>query len=85
MEPLVNRELVDCFSHGIRTPLNSIIGFAELLKAELDNNDPGKHYSQQIEQSAVKLLEFCDSFIIQLEAKELLVHEINQPEKNREA
>lgn len=83
MEPLVNRELVDCFSHGIRTPLNSIIGFAELLKAELDNNDPGKHYSQQIEQSAVKLLEFCDSFIIQLEAKEL--YEISRPEKNQEA
>ncbi len=85
MEPLVNRELVDCFSHGIRTPLNSIIGFAELLKAELDNNDTGKHYSQQIEQSAVKLLEFCDSFIIQLEEKELLKYETNQPDKNREA
>ncbi len=43
-------------SHDIRTPMNAIIGFIELLKAEAENPDRVREYTQRIDAASQHLL-----------------------------
>jgi signal transduction histidine kinase/ActR/RegA family two-component response regulator len=54
--------LMTNMSHEIRTPLNGIIGFAELLRDELDN-DFHREMSINIRQSAKRLLTTLNSIL----------------------
>ncbi|OFX84540.1 MAG: hypothetical protein A2W99_14855 [Bacteroidetes bacterium GWF2_33_16] len=50
-------------SHGIRTPLNSIMGFSKLLMDRQMIDGKPKEYAQRIVQSSNMLLNFVDNLI----------------------
>ena len=70
-------------SHEFRTPLNSILGFAQLLEAELDTatSDPTKKHIQQILDSGWYLLTLVNDVLdlasIEANKLELFVSSIN--------
>ncbi len=51
------------FAHEIRTPLNAMLGFAELIKTELDagkNEAKMRGYAETVEIATVRLLKICE-------------------------
>lgn len=50
-------------SHEIRTPMNGILGFAQLLKAQLTNDSKASSYLQVIEKSGQRMLELLNNII----------------------
>lgn len=52
-------------SHDVRTPLNTVVGFAELLSDSDDhlNNEIKSEYSRMIQKSAGQLLEYVNSIL----------------------
>lgn len=69
----VNRalgELMRRLSHDIRTPLNIIIGFTELLLEEVAGtvNDEQKGNLEEIRQSSDRILEILNEYLKQFES-----------------
>lgn len=55
-------------SHDMRTPINGIMGFVELLKYNIDNKDKITEYADKIQITAQLLKELVDDILV--EAKE---------------
>lgn len=64
-------KLLSIISHKMRTPLNSIIGFSELLQEGTfgDLNNKQRRYVDNIHLSGTNLLSFADEFIDYLHLK----------------
>lgn len=77
---LLKSHLLANMSHEFRTPLNGIIGFAEILKSELKNKDY-IDYSSRILSSGKRLLTTLSS-ILNLSAFESEVPNINLASEN---
>lgn len=56
-------EFLSDISHGIRTPLNAILGYTELAIEDIDNKDAVKDYLNKIDQSGNHLLELINSIL----------------------
>lgn len=67
-------------SHELRTPLNGILGFAELLKYEL-NNSAHQEYATVIQQSGEHLLNLVNEILdlAKIEAGEMLFKRVPTP------
>ncbi|MBS1129711.1 MAG: ATP-binding region, ATPase-like:Histidine kinase, region:Histidine kinase N-terminal [Proteobacteria bacterium] len=67
-------------SHELRTPLNGILGFAELLKYELDN-PAHREYATVIQQSGEHLLNLVNEILdlAKIEAGEMLFKRVPTP------
>uniref|UniRef100_Q47AU3 Virulence sensor protein BvgS n=1 Tax=Dechloromonas aromatica (strain RCB) TaxID=159087 RepID=Q47AU3_DECAR len=67
-------------SHELRTPLNGILGFAELLKYELDNPSH-QEYATVIQQSGEHLLNLVNEILdlAKIEAGEMLFKRVPTP------
>ncbi len=50
-------------SHDIRTPMNAIIGYADLSERHLDEKDKLKHYVENIKVCGEKMLSIIDSVL----------------------
>jgi PAS domain S-box-containing protein len=55
-------ELVATVSHELRTPLTGVLGFAELLQGDLDD-DTRRRYARTIHQEAQRLTALVDDFL----------------------
>jgi signal transduction histidine kinase len=66
-------------SHDIRTPLNSIIGFSDLLREERVAHTDQKLYSQMITRSSRKLLNLMSNLIdlAKIETGNLVIYDQN--------
>ena len=63
-------------SHEVRTPLNGIIGFSNLLNSQEQTDDTGKYYTEIISKSGKQLLKIIDDIIVvsQLETGQAKIH-----------
>lgn len=50
-------------SHDIRTPMNAIIGFTDLLEKNMDDNEKAREYLQKIKSSNVFLLSLINNVL----------------------
>lgn len=50
-------------SHEIRTPLNAIVGFAQILEAEMDDNEEQKEYTHIITENSALLLNLVNDIL----------------------
>jgi PAS domain S-box-containing protein len=55
-------EFLAMMSHEIRTPLNAILGFTEILEAEIDNNKH-RNYLRTIKMSGTSLLQLINDIL----------------------
>jgi len=76
----VKYEFISNIRHEVRTPMNSILAFADMLVHELTNKTH-LSYAKNIFKSGHKLLEFMDS-IIELSRLESGVFELNEKALN---
>lgn len=67
-------------SHELRTPLNGILGFAELLKYELENPEH-RNYAEIIEQSGSHLLNLVNEILdlAKIESGEMRFNQVATP------
>ena len=56
-------------SHDMRTPINSIMGFVELLKYNIDNKEKIEEYSNKIQVTAQLLKELVDDILVEAKDK----------------
>ncbi len=62
-------------SHDIRTPMNAIIGYADLSEKHLDDKDKLKHYVENIKVCGEKMLSIIDSVLelSRIESNEIVI------------
>lgn len=56
-------DILKDFAHEIRTPLNAMIGYASLIRMELDgdkNLDKLRDFNQTVETSTIRLVRICE-------------------------
>jgi signal transduction histidine kinase/DNA-binding response OmpR family regulator len=56
-------EFLANMSHEIRTPMNAILGFSDLLSAELPANGKSRNYARAIHESALSLLQLINDIL----------------------
>ena len=56
-------------SHDMRTPINSIMGFVELLNYNIDNKEKIEEYSNKIQVTAQLLKELVDDILVEAKDK----------------
>lgn len=56
-------------SHDMRTPINGIMGFVELLKYNIDNKEKIEEYSNKIQVTAQLLKELVDDILVEAKDK----------------
>lgn len=56
-------EFIQNMSHKIRTPLNSIVGFSQILSSYFSDNDDTKEYAHIIEQNSTSLLQLVNDVL----------------------
>jgi signal transduction histidine kinase len=60
---LMKSNFIASMSHELRTPLNGILGFAELLKMDLDNSPEQREYAETILSSGQHLLDLVNQVL----------------------
>jgi signal transduction histidine kinase len=59
--PDAHEDLVTAFRHDVRTPLHTILGFAQMLRDEALSDD-AKRYLDHIEHAGLQLARLIDEF-----------------------
>lgn len=60
----IKSDLINLFSHETRTPLNSIIGFAELLLKSKNLQGKPKQFAERVYHNAIRLGEFIEKSML---------------------
>lgn len=59
----VKGEFISSMSHEFKTPLNAILGFAEMLKSDPGNRDQTLEFTEEINQAGRKLLNLIEDIL----------------------
>jgi|GEM_PF-1104569 len=72
---IYKKSFLASMSHKIRTPVNGIIGFSDLLKSGVSNEEQQNRYIRLIQQNSAVLLHLIDSIIdaARIEADEMKI------------
>ncbi len=75
----VVKQFLSQVSHGIRTPLNSIMGFSKLLLSKVKDPADQERYARRVVESSTSLLRFVERLVdlTQLEAGNMHYNETN--------
>lgn len=75
----VVKQFLSQVSHGIRTPLNSIMGFSKLLLSKVKDPADQERYARRVVESSTSLLRFVERLVdlTQIEAGNMHYNETN--------